>query len=356
LNDPRDTRLRTAPDRTAGGSARQTAGRAAGDDAGTRLLGLLLRTLGALLLLTAVLMAWLREPERPATSLVARWAPPPSAFVVVESQVVHLRDEGPRDDPAPLLLLHGTSSSLHTWEPWAQALKARRRVVRFDLPGFGLTGPFTGESPDYPAGRYGADIDARFTLALMDRLGLRRAVVVGHSLGGEVAWRLAVAAPDRVAALVLVDAIGPPFAPGDMPLGWQLARLPVLNRLLDWVLPRELVAQGLAAIWGDPARVTPELVDRHFELALREGNRRALVQRLQQLRPGADADRIAQVRAPTLLLWGGSDRLVRPSVGEDFARRIAGSRLVVLDGLGHVPQEEDAVRSLQELQRFLDGL
>jgi pimeloyl-ACP methyl ester carboxylesterase len=330
----------------------------AGDtgDAGMALLGWVVRAVGVLLLFTALAMAWLREPDRSAQSLVARWAPPPSSFVVVRGQVVHLRDEGPRDDPLPIVLLHGTSSSLHTWDDWAKGLKGQRRVLRLDLPGFGLTGPFTGEGGGYAPGRYSAAIDAAFTLDVLDRLGVTRAVVVGHSLGGEVAWRLAVQAPQRVAALVLVDAIGPPFAPGDVPLGWQLARAPVLNRLLDWVLPRELVAQGLATVWGDPDAVTPALVDRHFELTLREGNRRALVQRLQQLQLGADAERIAEVAAPTLLLWGGTDRLVPPSVGEDFARRIAGSRLVVLDGLGHVPHEEDPARTLAEVQRFLGSL
>ena len=71
-------------------------------------------------------------------TLVARWAPPPSDFIEVKGQIVHIRDEGPRDDALPILLIHGTSASLHTWEGWAKALKTQRRVISFDLPGFGL--------------------------------------------------------------------------------------------------------------------------------------------------------------------------------------------------------------------------
>jgi len=106
---------------------------------------LLLRLFGLLLILGAVGVALSRAPDRPVQSLVARWAQPPSDFIEVKGQIVHLRDEGPRNDAAPLLLLHGTGASLHTWDGWAAALKARRRVIRIDLPGYGLTGPFAGE-------------------------------------------------------------------------------------------------------------------------------------------------------------------------------------------------------------------
>ena len=157
-------------------------------------------------------------------------------------QLVHLRDEGPRDDPLPLVLIHGTSASLHTWEGWVAALKGQRRIISFDLPGFGLTGPFTGQ---YSPGDYRGDTYARFVLDLLDALQVPRAVVGGNSLGGEIAWRLAVMAPERVAALVLVDAAGPVFTPESVPLGFAVARLPVVNRIAEWVLPRSVVAQSL---------------------------------------------------------------------------------------------------------------
>ena len=226
-------------------------------------MAVLLRIFGALLLVTALALALSRAPDRPVETLVARWALPPSDFIQVKGQLVHLRDEGPRDDPLPLVLIHGTSASLHTWEGWVAALKGQRRIISFDLPGFGLTGPFTGQ---YSPGDYRGDTYARFVLDLLDALQVPRAVVGGNSLGGEVAWRLAVMAPERVAALVLVDAAGPVFTPESVPLGFAVARLPVVNRIAEWVLPRSVVAQSLTSVYGDPARVTPELVDRHFEL------------------------------------------------------------------------------------------
>jgi pimeloyl-ACP methyl ester carboxylesterase len=319
--------------------------------------GLVIRALGVLLMLTAFAVSLSRAPDRPVQTLVARWALPPSDFIEVKGQVVHLRDEGPRqtgeDGPAPLVLIHGLSSSLHTWSAWARALKERRRVISFDLPGFGLTGPNSGS---YPPDRYSTEADARFVLDLLDVLNVRRAVLVGHSLGGEVAWRVASMAPDRVAGLVLVDASGPPFTPMAVPLAFALARLPVVSRIGEWVLPRMLVEQGLASLYGNPARVTAEQVDRSFELALREGNRRALSLRLQQLRLGEGDEGIAALRLPTLILWGGLDHLIPPAVAEVFHRGIPGSRLVTFDDLGHMPQEEDPARSVAPVKAFLAGL
>ena len=313
-------------------------------------MAVLLRIFGALLLVTALALALSRAPDRPVETLVARWALPPSDFIEVRGQVVHLRDEGPRDDPLPLVLIHGTSASLHTWEGWVAALKGQRRIISFDLPGFGLTGPFTGQ---YSPGDYRGDTYARFVLDLLDALQVPRAVVGGNSLGGEVAWRLAVMAPERVAALVLVDAAGPVFTPESVPLGFAVARLPVVNRIAEWVLPRSVVAQSLTSVYGDPARVTPELVDRHFELTLREGNRRALGQRMQQWVMGEGAEQIARVKQPTLILWGGRDRLIPPAVGQWLQQQIAGSRLVVFDDLGHVPHEEDPARTVAAVRAFL---
>ena len=96
-----------------------------------------------------------------------------------------------------------------------------------------------------------------------------------------------------------------------------------------------------------------ELVDRHFELALREGNRRALALRLRQMVDGEHVERIASLKQPTLILWGEHDRLIPLVAGQQFQQMIAGSRLVVLEGLGHVPQEEDPARSVAPVKEFL---
>jgi len=307
---------------------------------------LALKLLGALLFLTAVAMWLSRAPDWPVEALVARWAPAPSDFVDVKGQLVHLRDVGPRDDPEPLVLIHGTSASLHTWEGWVKALSSQHRIISFDLPGFGLTGPSA-------SGDYRGDTYARFVLDLMDQLQVQRFAIAGNSLGGEVAWRTALMAPERVTRLILVDAAGPDFKSDSVPVGFLVARVPVLNRIFDWVLPRPMVVASVRNVYGDPSRVSDALVDRYYQLALREGNRRALVQRLQQNQRGQDAERIRELKLPTLILWGGRDRLVPPSVGQKFKQDIAGSELVVFDDLGHVPHEEDPARTVAPVRAFL---
>jgi pimeloyl-ACP methyl ester carboxylesterase len=275
-----------------------------------------------------------------------RW--PPSVFLPIAGLQIHLRDEGPRDDPSPIVLLHGTSASLHTWDGWTAELSRTRRVIRFDLPGFGLTGPFA--DGDYRTERYPGVV-----LAVMDALGVQRAVLAGNSFGGEIAWQTALAAPDRIERLVLVDAAGYPLQPTSVPIGFRLARMPGLNLLFESVLPRAVIEASVRNVYGDPARVTPELVDRYYELALREGNRAALAGRLRQRLPGDDAARIREIRQPTLILWGGRDRLLLPEDGARFKADIAGSERVVFDDLGHVPHEEDPARTVAALRRFLNG-
>lgn len=306
----------------------------------------LLRAFGVLLLLSALARGLSRAPDLPLQALVARWAPPPSDFVDVKGQLVHLRDEGPQDDPLPLVLIHGTSASLHTWEGWVRVLKPRKRVITMDLPAFGLTGPSA-------SGDYRGDTYARFVLDVLDRLKVQRFVIGGNSLGGEVAWRTAFMARDRVERLILVDSGGLPFEPISVPLAWRIASVPLLNRVMEEVLPRALVAQGLASVYGHPERVSSELVDRYFDITRREGNRHALVQRLQQMDRGADAERVKTLKLPTLILWGGQDRIIPPAVAKRFMADIEGSQLLMFDDLGHVPHEEDPARTLVPVLAFL---
>jgi pimeloyl-ACP methyl ester carboxylesterase len=311
----------------------------------------LLRLFGLLLMLTALAVPIMRAPDRAVQTLVARWAPLPSDFIDVKGQIVHLRDEGPRSDPSPIVLLHGTGASLHTWEGWVRTLKKTRRVITFDLPAFGLTGPFTGQ---YAADDYRGDTYARFVLDVLDVLKVSNAVIGGNSLGGEVAWRTATLAPARFTRLVLIDASGYDFTPGSVPLGFRIARIPVLNRLGEHLLPRALVAASVANVYADDSRITEALVDRYYELTLREGNRRALGHRMQQLEPGAAAGRLKTIAMPTLVLWGGADQLIPVLNAQRFASDIQGARVVVLDQLGHVPHEEDPARSLAPVLEFLE--
>ena len=311
------------------------------------------------MLALVLLIGWAYEPDRSLNSLRSRWAPPPSTFIQVAGVQVHMRDEGPVDDPTPIVLIHGTSASLHTWDGWAHALTqtAKRRVIRFDLPGIGLSGPMPlpssalpGQAPDYSGEAY-----ARFTVQLLQHMEVAHAVVAGNSLGGEVAWRTAVLAPQLVQSLILVDSAGPAFVPKSVPLGFTLARNPAFTWITEHLLTRALVKVSITSVYGHPQRVTPELVDRYFELTLHPGNRRALTQRLQSFVPGRGIDGLKQIHHPTLVMWGGQDRLIPPEVAQEFLSRIPTSRLVVYEDLGHVPHEEDPQRTVRDVMTFLSS-
>lgn len=307
---------------------------------------LVLLLLKALLATGIVAAFW--APDRTVAELAPRWAQPPSTFLAIDGLQVHLRDEGPRDDAVPIVLLHGTSASLHTWDGWTQQLARERRVVRVDLPGFGLTGP--QPDADYRVARY-----VEFVTALLDSLGIEHCVLAGNSFGGWIAWETALAHPARVQALVLVDAAGYPLESQSVPLGFRIARVPVLSGLMRSVLPRGVIESSLRNTYGNPSRVTPALVDRYYELTLREGNRAALAQRFAAGRSAAAPERIRELQLPTLILWGGKDRLIPPRYAEQFHRDIAGSRLVMFPELGHVPQEEDPAATVAAVRAFLQS-
>jgi len=287
------------------------------------------------------------EPDRSVDSLKARWAPPPSQFIEVEGLSMHVRDVGPRDDAAPIVLLHGTSASLHTWEGWVAELSKTRRVVTLDLPGFGLTGAVRDDDVEVPR-------TLMILHSLFVKLGLTKLVIGGNSYGGQLAWNYALAHPDDVTRLILVDSAGYPRAAKSIPLGFRIAAMPGVNVLMEKLLPRGIIEKSVRNVYGDPTKVTPELVDRYFELTLRAGNRHAVGQRMKHFGVPPDFAPLKTVKTPTLILWGGKDELIPLEIGKRFEADIAGSKLVVFEKLGHVPHEEDATATVAEVQRWLD--
>lgn len=313
-------------------------------------MGRILKIFGAVLLFLVlaigIYISANQVPDRSVEELKDRWAQPPSQFIEVAGMQVHVRDEGLRDDTSPIVLLHGTSSSLHTWDGWAQALTGERRVIRFDMPGFGLTGPS-------PENHYTIEDYADTVVAVLNELGVKHCVLGGNSLGGYVAWATAVLHPGLVERLILVDASGYPNKAQSVPLGFKMASNPMLKLVVGDLLPRSLIESSIKNVYGDPSRVTPDLVDRYFDLTTRAGNRRALVERFRQTQPGTLAQQIPGIGVPTLILWGGNDRLIPPEMGERFHREIKGSELVIFEALGHVPHEEDPAQTVLIVEKFL---
>ncbi|WP_300752055.1 alpha/beta hydrolase [Janthinobacterium sp.] len=237
--------------------------------------------------------AW--TPDIPLDPLKVRWAKAPSKFIELDGMQVHYRDEGPRDDPAPILLLHGTGNSLHTWDAWAEQLKGKHRVIRFDRPGFGLTWP-------NPTGDYSMVYFADFAQRFLDALQVRKVTVAGNSAGGRVALYLASRHPERVEKLVLIASAGyPRNTPSQFAFRLMTSRwlAPILTR----ILPRGQVEANVRNTYGDTTKVRQEVLDRSYELTLREGNRRALVDNLPQAQDVHDQVLVKAIKVPALIMW-----------------------------------------------------
>lgn len=310
----------------------------------TRLRRLLAASIAVVALLLAVFLLIFYRGDLPLEELEERYTDNASRFVELDGLRIHYKDEG---QGPPLLLLHGTAASLHTWDGWADTLTDRFRLVRLDLPGFGLTGP--AADGDHSVERRMAALDL-----LLDHLQLPQASVAGNSLGGHIAWRYAVARPERVERLLLLDASGYPFK-RDPEQGqrsvFDLARQPG-GGLLTRFTPRFLVEKGLRQVYVDHSKITPELVDRYYELLLREGNREALLQGLLH-RGESHHELIPSIQQRTLVMWGREDRWIPVEHAERFHRELPDSELVIYDGVGHVPMEEIPQRSAEDAAAFL---
>jgi pimeloyl-ACP methyl ester carboxylesterase len=309
--------------------------------------------LGTFVALAAVVLVggWvaLRRGDIPYAVLERTYGDTQSRYVDLPGRVhMHFRDQGARDG-APLVLLHGYAASLHAWEPWVARLGDRLRLVTIDLPGHGLT----RVPPGYRASieQYVAEVE-EFARARQ----LARFTVVGSSMGGNVAWQYALAHPERVEALVLVDASGWPDAGAGAhgSFVFTLLRVPVLRLMLRDLDGTRLVRQGLEAAFADPRRVDDAMVRRYTELARAPGHRDILLDMGDRhARQQATNERLAAIRVPTLILQGEQDRLVPAEHARRFAAAITGSKLVLWPDDGHLPMEEHPDRSAEVVASFL---
>ena len=159
--------------------------------------------------------------------------------------------------------------------------------------------------------------------------------------------------PNRVSKLILVDASGYPFESESVPLAFTLSKNALTNGILTNVLPKSLVEKSVKNVYGNPALVTDELVERYYQLTLREGNRAALKERFKQTIPGPLAKEIKTINVPTLLIWGRKDHLIPLDLGLKFEQDIKNSQLIIFDDLGHVPHEEDPQITVLAVKQFL---
>lgn len=296
---------------------------------------------GLALLAIVALALFLHTPDKSRAALEVAY---PGDYRIVDGLRLRLRDTGPRDAPT-VILLHGLGASLETWEPWAQALSARFRVIRLDLPGFGLTGAD-------PTGDYADTRTIKILVDLMDQLRVDRASLIGNSLGGRIAWNFAALHPDRVTRLVLVspDGFASPGFVYDAP-----PKSPLMMRALPYIAPRGLLKSSLEAAYARPQKLSEKTVTRYRDMMLAPGVRTAILARMDQTILHDPAPILARITAPTLLLWGEKDGMIPISNAADYLRLLPHATLVRLPDLGHVPFEEDPVTSLPPVEHFLSG-
>ena len=281
---------------------------------------------------------WVTEIDY--TWLEGKYCNDRSRFATVDGNRVHYRDEG----AGPVVVMvHGTASSLHTWDPWVELLKKRFRVVRMDLPGFGLTGPDCGD-------RYEVEEDVNFLHLFLQKLGIQSAHLVGNSLGGRIIWQYALKYPTHTQSLTLINALG--YPQGKWPPPIKFGQTPLIDKVMEKFSPRFLFQLGLKDMYFDQSLVTPKLVDRYFELSRYPGNLTAFTKRVKANLDG-HSHLIYNIKAPTLVLWGKEDKYFPVVNAHKFKNDIWGAKVQIFPNVGHLPMEEVPEKSVQCFLEFV---
>jgi pimeloyl-ACP methyl ester carboxylesterase len=303
----------------------------------------------ALIIIIGIVLITSYKADIPFEVLKQKYAHPESKFMDIDGMQVHYRDEGNPIDSIPLVLIHGTSSSLHTWDDCTNAWKKKHRVIRFDIPAFGLTGPNKKD-------RYTFDMYVDFVNKVLEKLNVKNCYIMGNSLGGGVAWQYAYKYPQKAKKLILCDANGYKFKAGKGGLGFNIikkvGKIPVLKNTLYYITPDNTVKKSVEAVYFDKSKVKDKTVELYMDFMLREGNRKALVSRL--LEPVQDNDaKIKSLKIPTLIVWGEHDELIPVEFAHQFHKNIANSELAIIKNSGHIPMEESPEEVIPIVENFI---
>lgn len=293
-------------------------------------------SMGTIVLILVSLFSVFAQRDIPVEKLKIKYCTNASQFMPLMGMNVHYRDEGARSDTLPLVLIHGTSSSLNTWDSLTNLLSANsiknKRIIRMDMPGFGLTGPS-------PENAYSYAYFSMFLDSFLNKLQVKSCILAGNSLGGGIAWNYTLAHPEKVKKLILIDASGYPRKNEKGSIGFKIASIPVVNNLLLFITPKALVKKSLETVFFDKSFITEATITRYHDLLLSEGNRRATLSLFQHpLQQNTAA--IININTPTLILWGEQDQLISVANAYQFKKDIKGSILEVYKGVGHIPMEE----------------
>ena len=263
-----------------------------------------------------------------------------SRFAEVDGILVHYTDEG---EGTPIILLHGTGASLHTWDLWAEKLKENYRVLRITLPGFGLSGPRLDK-------RYEIKDYVNLLDSFVELVGIEKFYLVGNSLGGSIAWLYTSFYDEKIKKLILINSSG--FEMVEIPFVIRIARNNFLNFLVKKTSAKFLIKKSLKEVYYDDKLILKSTIDRYYKLNLREGNRQAFIDRA--LINYVDyTSRLKKIKSPTLILWGENDEWINVKFAQKFKSMIKDSRVSIMNRTGHIPMEEKPYESLKIVQDFL---
>ncbi len=293
---------------------------------------------------------YLKTPDSDRETVLAKYTNQYSKFADNgKGMKVHYRDQGNKDG-IPLMLIHGSSASLHTFEPMAKFLTDKYRIISLTLPGHGLTGAHPQDNYSFAGFAEAIDIVAT-------ELKLEKFALAGNSLGGWISWRYALKNKDKINALILLDAGGMPLREGEtLPpsnIAFRLSRYSLGRFLLSNITPRSLVKKALLQTVSVKESVTEDVVDRYYALVRLPGIRRASSLRRQARIERGFAVRAKEIKAPTLVIWGREDRLVYVSAAQSFKERITDAQVIIYDNIGHLPMEEAPERTAKDIDAFL---
>ncbi|MEL7445522.1 MAG: alpha/beta hydrolase, partial [Pseudomonadota bacterium] len=296
----------------------------------------------------------LRTPDTDAAEMQDKYGDEPSQFVeLADGLTVHYRDEGPTNanpDAPAIILLHGSTADLHTWQMWVDALREDYRVVRFDQIGHGLTGP--DPNGDYSLESFVSDIDE-----LADALELDRFILGGSSMGGAHTIGYALAHPGRLDGIILVGASGAPIRrEGGRSIVLTLAQTPVINQVMAQITPRSMIESSLSKMVTNEDILTDEAIDRYWELLRYPGNRSATITRFGTPRTAFEADQVAALDIPSLIVWGAEDPLIPVASGRWYEEHLPNATYIEYPGIGHLPHEEAAEATIGDLTTWLLNL
>jgi pimeloyl-ACP methyl ester carboxylesterase len=244
-----------------------------------------------------------------------------------------------------VVLIHANFGNLISWDPWVAALKDTHRIIRFDMTGHGLTGPD-------PAGVYTLERNVELTARLVDALKLKRFSIGGTSLGGTVAIHYTAAHPDRVDRLILLS----PGALEGRSMQREGRSVPAAADILEYITPRALAAYMLRSRFGDPDKVSDELIDQWWELWLREGQRAAILARLRSYSSADIVTATAGVKVPTLILWGEANPQAPVEQAAELKQMLVNApsvTVITYPGVGHMAVEEAGDRIAPDVLAFL---